>query len=180
MPAMRPLFPILALGSLTLGALTLGACKTEPSASSPAEASAPVVPASYDSFGEAVTDTSAAMPVDSAAARIASLDKTNVTVAGTVSEVCQKAGCWATLQTTDGRTMRVNVAKTDSGAYRFTMPKDIAGRRVIVSGYLEEATLPAKDAEHLAEDAGVHDSTKTYADTKELRLTASGVLVRKA
>lgn len=168
--------PALALGA----AVSLGACKTDPAAPATPVTTAAVVPASYDSFGEAVTDTSAAMPIDSAAARIGTLDKTNVTVAGTVSEVCQKAGCWATLQTADGRTVRVNVAKTDSGAYRFTMPKDIAGRRVIVSGYLEEATMSAEDVEHLAEDAGEHDSTKTYAETKELRLTASGVLVRKA
>ena len=157
-------------------ALALGACQTEPAA--------PEVPATtvagYDAFGEAFTDTSAALTVDDAAAQIATLDSTTVTVAGTVTEVCQKAGCWAALKTTDGTMLRVNVAKNDSGAYRFTMPKDIAGRRVIATGFLEETTLPADHAQHMAEESGAHDSTKVYTDARELRLTASGVLVRQS
>lgn len=170
------LFP--ALPALAFGALTLAACQTEPA--TPA-ADAPVTAvAGYDAFGEAVTDTSAVLTVDDAAARIATLDSTNVTVAGTVTEVCQKAGCWAALKTADGTMLRVNVAKNDSGAYRFTMPTDIAGRRVIATGFLEETTLPADHAEHMAEESGAHDSTKVYTDARELRLTASGVLVRKA
>lgn len=164
--------------------LPLAACK--PTADSPAgdAPSAPVAAAGtfadFEGVGAPIADTTAAVGADSVVANAAAFAGKTVTVSGTVTEVCQKMGCWATL-VTDGGTIRIDVAKTDgTGPYLFTMPKDIAGRHVVATGFLEQTTTPAADVQHMAEESGTHDSTKTYTDLKGLKLTATGVLVRKA
>ncbi len=172
---MKRLLLLAALG------LPLAACK--PTAESPAT-DATVAPASaiagFTGVGEAISDTTAAVTADSLAANAAAFAGKTVTVSGTVTEVCQKMGCWATL-VTDGGTIRIDVAKTDgTGPYLFTMPKDIAGRHVVATGFLETTTMPAADLQHMAEESGTHDSTKTYTDVQGLKLTATGVLVRNA
>ena len=159
--------------------LCLSACK--PAADAPA---APVAAtgavAGFTGVGEPISDTPAALGADSLVANAAAFAGKTVTVSGIVTEVCQKMGCWATL-VTDGGTIRIDVAKTDgTGPYLFTMPKDIAGRHVVATGFLETTTLPAADLQHMAEESGTHDSTKTYADVQGLKLTATGVLVRNA
>ncbi len=95
-------FPLLAL------TLTFAACKTETPA---ADAAAPIVAvAGFDSYGTALTDTSDARTAESVTADGAALDGQTVTVAGTLRNVCQMAGCWATIETPSG-TIRITVPK---------------------------------------------------------------------
>lgn len=98
---------------------------------------------------------------------------TTIAVTATVTEVCQVKGCWMIL--VDGDT-KVRVTFKD---YGFFMPKDLAGKKVVVEGVLSEEVLSEKDARHYAEDAGKSKAeiAKIKGDQRELGFEATGVLV---
>ncbi|HYE59495.1 MAG TPA: DUF4920 domain-containing protein [Rhodothermales bacterium] len=161
--------------------LTLAACRAQETPDADASATTPVEAiAGYDAYGTALADTADAMPAEVAAAQADSLDGQAVKLVGTLRNVCQMAGCWATIETPDG-TIRITVPKNADGTYVYTMPKDIVGRRVVASGTLRKSTLTADHAEHMARESGqeVTDSTK-FEDAPEIQLEATGVLVAKA
>lgn len=173
--------------SLTLGALALAAlagCTRPADEHGDAdEHAAPATPTAtvggYDGFGVAPADTAGAVAAATVAAHADDYAGKPVVVAGTVSQVCQMAGCWATLQTASG-TIRIKMPK-ENGQYTFTLPKDISGRRVIAAGTLARTALSADHAEHMAKESGTPGAdTTAYADTEELQLTATGVLVAKS
>ncbi len=118
----------------------LAACGSEP----------PAAP-SGALFGEAFPEADA-LPTEAVLANPDAYLGKEITVAGRVAEVCQGNGCWLTLQT-NGDNIRINVARTDDGAYAFTVPTDLSGRRVVVRGVLEAAEFTEAIAEHYAEDA---------------------------
>lgn len=91
-----------------------------------------------------------------------------VRVSGTVSAVCQKAGCWLTLQ--DGTTE----ARIFTKEHQFFMPKDIAGKHAEVEGLLRAKTVSAAFAKHLAEDGG-KDPAKVDGPQQEFMVTAMAV-----
>lgn len=63
------------------------------------------------------------------------------------AEVCQNKGCWMVL-TEGARTMRVTFVD-----YSFFVPKDIAGKTVVVEGVLSRKLLSAEEAKHYAEES---------------------------
>ncbi|SDM96765.1 DUF4920 domain-containing protein [Kriegella aquimaris] len=95
---------------------------------------------------------------------------------GQVIDVCQAKGCWMRLQLNDSSTTMVRFKD-----YGFFMPKDIAGKTVIVNGlaFVEEMTVA--DQQHYATDAGkskeeiaqITESKKMYG------FEANGVLLKK-
>jgi hypothetical protein len=91
-----------------------------------------------------------------------------VRVSGTVSAVCQKAGCWMSLQ--DG-TAEARIFMKD---HAFVVPKDIVGKRAEVEGMLRAKTVSAGFAKHLAEDGG-KDPAKVEGPQQEFMVTAVGV-----
>jgi hypothetical protein len=96
-----------------------------------------------------------------------------IRVSAKVEEVCQNKGCWMIL--TDG-TRDVRVTFKD---YGFFVPKDIAGKTVIVEGIMSEKILPQERARHYAEDAGKSQAEieKIVGDQKELAMVAETVLI---
>ena len=159
---------------LLLLALVLAACSSEPAEAPEAIDADPPTP--YDVYGETFSDEGA-VPVQAVVAeREAYLGK-SVKIEGTVSEVCQMAGCWLTLQAGNGDNIRILVARTEAGNYAFTVPKDISGRRVVVQGMLAEETLLEGTQRHLAQDAGREVDEETLAPKAELQVTAQGVLI---
>ncbi|MFT6867451.1 MAG: hypothetical protein ACJA08_002294 [Cyclobacteriaceae bacterium] len=89
---------------------------------------------------------------------------------GTVDEVCQAKGCWMILKNENGIPVRVTFKD-----YGFFVPKDIAGRQVIVNGTITKKELEPDMAKHYADDANsVYDSTRSYL---EYAFIADGVLV---
>jgi hypothetical protein len=65
---------------------------------------------------------------------------------GTVSRVCEKAGCWIELAPQQGsQGLRVPMAN-----HAFFIPGDAIGRPAIVEGQLNAQALPAAHKEHLA------------------------------
>jgi len=101
-----------------------------------------------------------------------------IIVAGTVSEVCQNAGCWLTFQNDAGVAFRVTVPRDDNG-YVFTFPKDVLGLHVVVAGILSIEDTGVETLKHLAEDRG--DDAETIAAITEpertLILAATGARI---
>ena len=155
-------------------ALVLAACGSEP-ADTPEVADVDTL-TPYDVYGETFSDEGA-VPVQAVVAEPQEYLGRSVKIEGTVSEVCQMAGCWLTLQTGDGNNVRILVARKENGDYAFTVPKDISGRRVVVQGMLAEETLLEGTQRHLAEDAGREVDDETLAPKAELQVTAQGVLI---
>lgn len=101
-----------------------------------------------------------------------------VRVAGTVSEVCQMAGCWLTFQNEAGVAFRVSVPRGDEG-YVFTFPKDVSGRQAVVAGVLTLEETDVETLRHLAADGGASEEelAAITAPERTLVLTATGARI---
>lgn len=99
--------------------------------------------------------------------------KKMVWVKATVSEVCQAKGCWMNLSE-NGQTIRVRFKD-----YAFFMPKDLAGKTVLVHGAVSVDMVSEEDAKHLAADAGksAEEIDKIKGEQKEYAMEASTVLI---
>jgi hypothetical protein len=128
----------------------------------------------FDSYGDvsklATSSADVVTPVR-LVSDVSKLEGKTVTVSGTVREVCQMAGCWLTLDTSDASsdapttTIRVSVPRDENGEYVFTVPTDISGRTVFVTGVVQESEVDAAMAEHYAEDAATmmeHDGAMEH------------------
>lgn len=122
----------------------------------------------YTTYGETITDANTVF-----VNQISSQKKFNqspIKITAIVNQVCQSKGCWMTLENDDNETIRVKFKD-----YGFFVPKDIAGKEVIVEGVITEKELDLESAKHYAEDANIpFDSSRTY---REFELIASGVLL---
>lgn len=96
-------------------------------------------------------------------------------ISGKVNEVCQVKGCWMTLATPDGGDMRVTFKD-----YGFFMPKDIAGKTVIIEGKAEKVTTSVDDLRHYAEDAGKskEEINQITEPEVEVAFVANGVILK--
>ena len=103
-------------------------------------------------------------------------DSMDVVVNGEVVEVCQKKGCWMTLQAPGTAEAGVTVRFKD---YGFFMPKSLGGSEVVVEGTARRTVTSVDDLRHYAEDAG-KSSAEIAAITEpkeELEIIATGVRV---
>ncbi len=111
-------------------------------------------PENFDVYGESAM-VHAAVAVEAVVADSALYTGELVSLAGTVHAVCQMKGCWLTLQGLGGESIRVDVARTESGDYAFTVPTDISGRHAIARGILQQDNSDAATQHHYREDAGM-------------------------
>jgi hypothetical protein len=104
-----------------------------------------------------------------------------VRVAGTVSEVCQMAGCWFTFQNDAGVAFRVSVPRDEDG-YVFTFPQDVSGRQAVVAGTLTVEETDVETLRHLAEDGGAspEEVAAITAPERTLVLSATGARIESA
>lgn len=95
---------------------------------------------------------------------------------GTVESVCQMKGCWMTIVKEKTNQPEMMVKFKD---YAFFVPKDIAGRKVILQGYAFREVTPVDELRHYAEDAGKskEEIEKITQPKEELKFMASGVLL---
>ncbi len=106
--------------------------------------------------------------------KMQSVDSLPVKVKGTVESVCQVKGCWVNLRDEQAGDMFVKFKD-----YAFFLPKDIAGREVVMEGYAFRETTSVEDLKHYAEDEG---KSKAEIDAitepkEELKFMASGVVL---
>lgn len=156
---------------LWLPALLIAGC-----GKSAQKSAAAVGPNGEQYFGEKIDETGAIALSDMLAKmKETNLAQTEAKVSGTVTGVCQVKGCWMTLQTPDGDDMRVTFKD-----YGFFMPKDIAGKNIIMRGTAKVDTTSVADLRHYAEDAGKSEAEIAQITEPEVAVTfvADGVILK--
>jgi hypothetical protein len=125
------------------------------------------------SFGETITADNAITFADMMT-KMTGVDSMPVKVKGKVDAVCQAKGCWMNIKDDVAGEMFVQFKD-----YGFFMPKDIAGREVIMEGYAYREITPVEDLRHFAEDEGKSkEEIEAITQPKEeLKFMASGVLL---
>lgn len=124
-------------------------------------------------FGEAFS-TEGAVTYDEMLTQMGTSDSLAIKVKGKVSEVCQVKGCWMDIVSDDASKPAMKVKFKD---YAFFMPKDLAGKQVVVNGYAFTEVTSVEELKHMAEDAkkSKEEIEKITAPAKELKFMASGV-----
>lgn len=98
----------------------------------------------------------------------------NVAIKGKVTDVCEKKGCWLTIQTEDNSQFFVKMKD-----YAFFVPTALKGKNVVLEGNAERKVISVDEQKHYAEDAKKPQS-EIEAITKpkeEVRFVANGIKV---
>lgn len=132
----------------------------------------------YVSFGAEITDDDA-LPASRMAEHYKSMavgDTVNSKMTAKVLEVCQAKGCWMRLELQEGEEVMVKFKD-----YAFFMPKNIAGKEVIVNGKAFVNEVPVEEQRHYAEDAGqtAEEVAKITEPKKTFSFEADGVLLKE-
>ncbi|MEL7121885.1 MAG: DUF4920 domain-containing protein [Bacteroidota bacterium] len=126
-------------------------------------------------FGAPITSDNA-MKYDKLIKKMKKSDSLSVKVVGTVEAVCQMKGCWMNIVSDKADKPPMMVKFKD---YGFFVPKDIAGRKVIMEGYAYKEVTPVDELRHYAEDAGKskEEIQAINEPKKEYKFMATGVLL---
>ncbi len=100
-------------------------------------------------------------------------DTVDVKFVSTVNEVCQNKGCWMKMD------LGENEAMIKFKDYAFFMPKDIAGKEVILNGKAFVEEMSVEEQRHYAEDAGkgADEIAMITEPKKTLSFLSDGVLI---
>jgi Domain of unknown function (DUF4920) len=125
-------------------------------------------------YGADVTEEGA-QPMTALPVVLGQQDSAKVKLIGEATDVCQAKGCWMTLQTADGKKMRVRFKD-----YAFFVPKDTKGKTVVVDGWAHREEISVADQQHYAKDAGKSAKEVAAITQPEQQLTfmADGVLIK--
>ena len=142
--------------SLLLLVCIVVSCKNEPKAteSETTEVEAVGTEAkeiAYASFGEKI-EADDAVSISEMSEKFKAMqvgDSVATKLVGKVNEVCQAKGCWMRVEL--GNDEEVMVKFKD---YGFFMPKNIAGKDVIMRGHAYVSEVSVEEQRHYAEDAG--------------------------
>ncbi len=130
----------------------------------------------YYSFGDIITAEDVLSTNDFASEynNLKVGDSVTVKAKAKVNSVCQAKGCWMRLDLEDGNEVMVKFKD-----YGFFMPKDIAGKEVIVNGNAFVTIVPVEELRHYAEDAGksAEEIAAITEPKKTLSFQANGVLI---
>ena len=144
-------------------------------------ATEPVTGANY---GAGVAADANPMAYEDFVRLVATHDTVRAAVRGTVVEVCQKKGCWMTLQPAGTAADEDAVATVEPYTVRFKdygffMPKTLSGSEVVVEGVAHTAVTPVEELRHYAEDAGksAAEIAAITAPREEVSFEATGVRV---
>jgi hypothetical protein len=126
-------------------------------------------------FGEIITADDA-ITLPQLLSRLNGQDSVEVKLVGNVQSVCQKKGCWMNIVEKEEEGPAFFVKFKD---YGFFVPKDIAGRKVIMEGFAFREFTPVDELKHMAEDAGKsqEEIDAITMPKEELKFLASGVLL---
>ncbi len=135
---------------------------------------AQVKPAARGSVYGAEVSNKDAISVVELEKKLESEDQFKGNVKGKVVSVCQEKGCWMKLAKEDGENIMIRFKD-----YKFFVPKNIAGKEVVLNGIAKKTTTSVEMLRHYAKDAGKSDDevAKITEPKNEIIFTASGVLV---
>ncbi len=127
-----------------------------------------------ENFGKKINEKDAVAATE-LSAKMNNKETMQVKVSGKVEDVCQAKGCWMTVVTGEGQTMRVRFKD-----YGFFVPKDIAGKTVVFEGLAKVKTTPVAELKHYAEDAkqSPEQIAKITEPKRELTFVADGVILK--
>lgn len=127
-------------------------------------------------FGEEV-DEAGAIGLSDLMAQLEEADSLNTKVKATVESVCQAKGCWMNLAVGEGESRQEIFVQFED--YGFFVPKDIAGREVVIEGLAYESLTSVDELRHYAEDEGksAEEIEAITEPLKEKKFLASGVLL---
>lgn len=128
-------------------------------------------------FGELI-DTVGMIPYTQLLSRMAEADSVVTKVYGKVSGVCQAKGCWMNI-VSDADTSKTEMF-VQFKDYGFFMPKDLAGKEVVMQGKAYREVTSVEDLRHFAEDEGLskEEIEKITEPKTELKFMASGVMIK--
>lgn len=130
----------------------------------------------YSSFGKEIIadDAIAARSMAEHYKLMKSGDSIQTKMIAKVEEVCQAKGCWMKVDL--GNNEQVMVKFKD---YGFFMPKNIAGKEVIINGQAFVEEVSVNEQRHYAEDAGAtpEELEAITQPKKTLSFLADGVLL---
>ncbi|MCW3103428.1 MAG: hypothetical protein JWO09_1868 [Bacteroidetes bacterium] len=126
-------------------------------------------------FGDSITQEGA-IPSTELAAKMQGQDSMKVKLTGTITEVCQKKGCWMTMNIGNDKTMQVKFKD-----YAFFVPKDASGKTVFLEGVAFTDTTSVAELQHYAEDGGKSKEEIAKITEPEISISfeASGVILKK-
>ncbi|MEH6536395.1 MAG: DUF4920 domain-containing protein [Psychroserpens sp.] len=165
--------------SIILVVLVLVSCKEENKKTEDvAQVETEAQDIAFASFGKEITAADA-LPAKRMAVHYASMsvgDTIDAKMIAKVDEVCQAKGCWMKLDLPDGEQVMVKFKD-----YGFFMPKDIAGKEVIINGKAFVNEVPVDEQRHYAEDGGAtpEEIAKITEPKKTLSFEADGVLLKE-
>lgn len=131
-----------------------------------------------DTYGGGVASNaeSKAISVDKLSKKLKKDNKKveNVAVKGKVTDVCDKKGCWLTIQTEDNSQFFVKMKD-----YAFFVPTALKGKNVVLEGTAERKVTSVDEQKHYAEDAKKPQSEIDAITTpkEEIRFVANGIKV---
>ncbi|CAH0179584.1 DUF4920 domain-containing protein [Chryseobacterium sp. Bi04] len=98
----------------------------------------------------------------------------NVAIKGKVTDVCDKKGCWLTIQTEDNSKFFVKMKD-----YAFFVPTALKGKNVVLEGNAERKITSVNEQKHYAEDAKKPQSEidAITQPKEEIRFVANGIKV---
>ncbi len=130
---------------------------------------------STGNFGKTITEDGAVM-LASIEADVVPGEEYSAKVEGEIVEVCQKKGCWMTVKKDDGSVVRVTFKD-----YGFFVPKDAAGKWVVMDGIAFYDTLSVATLQHYAEDAGkpAEEIAKITEPEYKMTFEAEGVIIKE-
>ena len=151
--------------------LIAGACKNLPTNESLSANGAN----GLKTFGAEITDEGF-VTLDQATTMLESMDSLPLKLTGTVKEVCQNKGCWMNVVSENGESQPIFVKFKD---YGFFVPKDCAGKKVVMEGIAYREVTPVDELRHYAEDKGAsaEELAAITEPKEELKFMASGVLL---
>lgn len=107
---------------------------------------------------------------------MAETSKKDIKIKGKVKEVCQSKGCWMLMDLGDGKDIRVTFKD-----YKIFVPKDLAGKEVVLDGFAYTDTTSVESLRHYAKDAGKPEAEIQAITSPKIQLAyeAKGVVVMK-
>ena len=154
---------------ILLTLIFLFSCKEKHSNRTPVQ----VQSTTYNLYGD-VFKTDSILSLDELSQKIEKIgDTLQLTLKGTIKEVCTKKGCWMTLSMENDSEMMVRFKD-----YGFFVPLDASGE-VLIHGKAFISETSVDDLRHYAEDAGASDDEIAAITTPKTsyNFEADGVLI---
>ncbi|MEM7363687.1 MAG: DUF4920 domain-containing protein [Pseudomonadota bacterium] len=126
--------------------------------------------AGYSTYGAEMPAGAQSVSLGRAIASLDATDEWQGTISGTVTEVCQKMGCWMAL--VDGE----HYARVKFKDYSFFVPTDTSQQAATVHGQLRRVSVPAAEENHYEEDAGRKGTA--VEPVEQYMITATSVILK--